>query len=68
MDFLRTIRPLSVDSLNGGSTDALKKVPVEKKKLVKNFSVISLVLLGPQKGITTQIGVQKVIVGQTVQP
>ncbi len=25
------IRPLSVDYLNGGSTDALKKAPVEKK-------------------------------------
>ena len=24
-------RPLSVDSLNGGSPDALKKAPVEKK-------------------------------------
>ncbi len=25
-----TIRPGSVDSLNGGSTDAMKKAPVEK--------------------------------------
>ena len=27
----RTVRPGSVDSLNGGSTDAMKKAPVEKK-------------------------------------
>ena len=31
-----TLRALSVDSLNGGSTDALQKAPVEKK-LVKKF-------------------------------
>ena len=30
------MRPLSVDSLNGGSTDAFKKAPVEKK-LVKQI-------------------------------
>ncbi len=29
------LRPLSVDSLNGGSTDALKKAPVEKKLVNK---------------------------------
>ncbi len=32
------IRALSVDSLNGGSTDALKKAPVEKK-LVKKIAL-----------------------------
>ncbi len=29
-EFSRFVRPGSVDSLNGGSTDAMKKVPVEK--------------------------------------
>ena len=33
------IRPWSVDSLNGGSTDALKKAPVEKKIMVKIWYV-----------------------------
>ncbi len=39
----------SVDSLNGGSTDALKTAPVEKK-LVKK---VSLFQLGPKKSIST---------------
>ena len=41
----------SVDSLNGGSTDALKTAPVEKKIGKKNE--VSLFQLGPQKSITT---------------
>ncbi len=36
------IRPGSVDSLNGGSTDALKKAPVEKKNWSKFGRFISL--------------------------
>ncbi len=39
------LRPLSIDSLNGGSTDALKKAPLEKK-IGKDYNVISLLLLG----------------------
>ncbi len=30
-NYVHNLRPWSVDSLNGGSTDALKKAPVEKK-------------------------------------
>ena len=37
---ITALRPWSVDSLNGGSTDALKKAPVEKRNwsFVKNPS------------------------------
>ncbi len=41
------LRPLSLYPLNGRSTDALKKAPVEKE-LGKNCIVVSL-LLDPQK-------------------
>ncbi len=35
LPYLNLFRALSVDSLNGGSTDALKKGPVEKKMVEK---------------------------------
>ncbi len=31
---------LSVDSLNGGSTDALKKAPIEEKKIGKKLNTL----------------------------
>ncbi len=46
-------RPWSVDSLNGGSTDELKKAAVEKKNWSEIGKILKFhILIGPQKGIT----------------
>ncbi len=59
------LRPLSVDSLNGGSTDVLQKAPVEKKNWPKNWKNLKCHIFAPI-GPTERYDSSRLILGMFV--